>query len=162
MSKEVELEDDNKIRKGWQMINEIKERIKTATLNGKEIEKNILKLALSEILSYQMKIGSISAEKTDSILRKLIQSNEEAIKLYKDENRINNLKEEIEVLNSFLPKLWDKSQIVSELRAVVEQIKLAKSEGQAIGVAMKKLKESKAPVNSNDVSDVVKNIRIES
>ena len=146
-------------RKGWQMINELKEKIKLATLGGKEIEKNILKLALSEIQAYQFRIGSIAADKIDGILRKMIQTNDDIMKLSKDDKQIEIWKQENSILDSLLPRLWTKEEILANLRPVVEQIKAAKSEGQAIGIAMKKLKEEKAPVNSSDVGDVIKSIR---
>jgi hypothetical protein len=91
----------------------------------------------------------------------LIKSNEETLRLAADAggDRVTALKKEIEILSALLPKGPSIDDIVALLEPEHAAIKAAKAEGQAIGVAMKHLKQAGKTLPGNDVGAAVKRIR---
>jgi uncharacterized protein YqeY len=69
------------------------------------------------------------------------------------------LEEENRVLESLMPKRLGADEVAAQLASVAQQIKDAKSEGQATGVAMKHLKAGGASVDGTIVAEAVKKIR---
>jgi uncharacterized protein YqeY len=111
------------------------------------------------------------AQATD-IVRKIIHSNEEAIKMATPPAHeagnvayAQKLAEENNILNDLVPQLWNESEIVAFFsktgNADFLKIREAKSDGQATGVAMKALQAVAAPVKGTDVSAAVRKIRTE-
>ena len=93
-------------------------------------------------------------------MRKLLKSNEETLGLTPaDDARGPALRREIEVLASLLPKSMSVEQIAEALVAVADAIRAAKSDGQAMGVAMKHLKAAGAVAAAADVQQAVKQVR---
>jgi uncharacterized protein len=147
------------------LIDDLKKAITTAMKGGDTVARDILRLALGEIQT----TGARKAEKgedekltddeTAAIFRKLIKSNEETLGLSGEGERATTLRREIEVLSALLPKGLSLDEIVALLAPVEAQIKEAKSDGQATGVAMKHLKTSGATVQGNDAQAAVKKIR---
>ena len=123
-------------------------------------ELSILRVALGEI---QRAFQDVTDEQCIKILKKLIQGNLERIAEYEkrqvDTNISEELKKEIEILNSLLPKELSEQEVKDFLNEHVESIKLAKSEGMAIGIAMKAFKSANKNVSSVMVQNIVKNIR---
>lgn len=69
------------------------------------------------------------------------------------------LEREIAVLKSLLPQTLDVAAIVQALEPVRAAIRNAKNDGQATGLAMKHLKGQSLPVQGQDVSVAVRQIR---
>lgn len=89
-------------------------------------------------------------------LRKVIKSNEETLLVATSEETKAKLLEENQVLNGLLPETWDVAKILAALEPVAAQIKEAKGDGPATGVAMKLLKSLGAPVEGKDVGEAVR------
>lgn len=140
------------------IIETIKSRIKAATLSKSEVEKSTLKVILGEI---ERKIKEPSEDEIYSIIRKMIVSNQESVSYGKG---LDRLKEEMDVMASLLPQELPMEEIEKWAQENTEMLKSLKSEGQAIGVAVKALKPVAASsgkiLNSGVVADVVKKTRI--
>jgi hypothetical protein len=142
------------------LSDEIKARMFKAMKAGNIVEKEILRVAMGEITTDAARPGRKGDdEETQAILRKLIKSNEESLAQTADPGQQAQLREENEVLASFLPKSLSVAEIVSALAEVESAIKAAGNDGQATGVAMKHLKASGAVVSGKDVSEAVKRLR---
>ncbi|HEY4158574.1 MAG TPA: GatB/YqeY domain-containing protein [Polyangiaceae bacterium] len=143
------------------LVDQIKARMFQAMKAGAIVEKEILRVAMGEITTDAARVGKKGDdEEASAILRKLIKSNDETLAaLAEGDPQRDVLKQENDVLASFLPKSLDVDAIVALLAPVVEQIKAAGNDGQATGVAMKELKKSGAVVNGKDVSAAVKQLR---
>ena len=153
------------------LIETIKEKIKVAVKEKRELERNILKVLLGEIQTLESRKGNISDEDCIKIARKLIESNQETIKAYSatdeaynkehntDENiAVQKLSQEITIVDSLLPKVWDEKEIANFIRNTPELFQNmidAASVGQATGIVMKALKTANAPVDGKMVSKVV-------
>ncbi len=142
------------------LVDDIKKRIPQAMKDKKVVERDILRVALSEIQNHENRSGKPPTEEEASkIIRKVIKSNEETLLVATSEETKAKLLEENQVLNGLLPQTWDVAKILAALEPVAAQIKEAKGDGPATGVAMKLLKSLGAPVEGKDVGEAVKKLR---
>src|SRR5262249_42704198 len=122
-------------------------------------ERDVLRVAMGEVQAAENRGTTINDEETLKVVRKLIKSNSETLAVAEKAETKAKLEEENRVLESLLPKTLGVDAIFAALAPVAEEIKAAKSEGQATGVAMKHLKASGAVVGGKDVSEAVKRVR---
>jgi uncharacterized protein YqeY len=142
------------------LAKEIKQRMFAAMKAKSTVEKEILRVALGEIDTQVARRGSdLSDEEVVAVLRKLVKSNQESIKVLDDEERKSVLQQENAVLDTLLPKTLDEDAIVAALAPVADAVKAAGNDGQATGVAMKHLKSSGAAVEGKTVAAAVRKIR---
>jgi uncharacterized protein YqeY len=142
------------------LLDQIKARMFAAMKSGNVTEREILKVAMGEITTEAARPGRKGDDaETEGILRKLVKSNEESIEASQDEAQKAQLRAEIEVLGTFLPKSLGVPEIAAALAPVADAIKSAGNDGQATGVAMKHLKTLGAVVNGKDVSAAVRQLR---
>jgi uncharacterized protein YqeY len=142
------------------LLDQIKARMFAAMKSGNVTEREILKVAMGEITTDAARVGRKGDdEEAMGLLKKLVKSNEESIEASQDEAQKAQLRAEIEVLNTFLPKSLGLPEILAALAPVAEAIKTAGNDGQATGVAMKHLKSLAAVVNGKDVSAAVRQLR---
>lgn len=142
------------------LIDDIKKRMFAAMKAGNTVEKEILRVAMGEITMGQARAeGAFGDEEARTILRKLIKSNREALEAAPTAEAQETLREEIAVVESFLPKNLTVEQIVAELAPVADGIRSAAGAGPAMGLAMKHLKASGATVESKDVTAALSQIR---
>ena len=142
------------------LLDQIKARMFAAMKSGNVTEREILKVAMGEITTDAARAGRKGDdEEALGLLRKLVKSNEESIEASQDEAQKTQLRAEIEVLATFLPKSLGVPEIVAALAPVAEAVKTAGNDGQATGVAMKHLKTLGANVNGKDVSAAVRQLR---
>jgi uncharacterized protein len=142
------------------LLDQIKARMFAAMKSGNVTEREILKVAMGEITTDAARAGRKGDdEEALGLLRKLVKSNEESIEASQDEAQKTQLRAEIEVLATFLPKSLGVPEIVAALAPVAEAVKAAGNDGQATGVAMKHLKTLGSNVNGKDVSAAVRQLR---
>ncbi len=142
------------------LVDELKHRMFTAMKAGHLIEKEILRVAIGEITTEAARPGRQgSDEEAMGILRKLVKSNEESLAHVEDSSQAATLRQEIEVLSSFLPKALDADAIVAALAPVMDRIQSAGNDGQATGIALGQLKSVGAQASGKDVAAVVKRLR---
>lgn len=143
------------------LIDEIKARMTRAMRERDEVVRNILGLAVGEIQTAEARANRpLGDDEAMAIVRKLLKSNEETLALAgTDDARAPGLRREIETLSALLPRSMSVEQIVVALASVVETLRAAKSDGQAMGVAMKHLKAAGAVVGAPDVQQAVKRVR---
>lgn len=139
---------------------DIKKRMIEAMKAKRDLERDILRVALGEIQNAENRGQVVTDDEAAKIIRKLIKSNSETLASAGERAELKTkLEEENKILESLLPQQWSIDRIVQELAGLADQIKAAKSEGQATGVAMKHLKSQGAPVEGKDVGEAVKKIR---
>jgi uncharacterized protein YqeY len=158
------------------LIDEIKQRMTRAMRDKDAVAKNILGLALGEIQTAEARANRpLSDDEAAAVVRKLVKSNEETLHLAATEDpgvvgaagadlplRSAALRREIEVLAALLPKALSLDAVTSELAAaagVADAIRAAKSDGQAMGAAMKHFKATGAAVDAESVRQAVQKLR---
>lgn len=137
----------------------VRDRIAKAPFRSRE--KDILKVVLGDI---QQKAagGTITEEQGHALVKKLVKGNEETLgHLKADDARRPQYVEENAILATLLPSYLTAEQVTAELTSagVVEQVKAAKNEGQATGVAMKHLKGKGLAVEGDEVKKAVTALR---
>ena len=143
------------------LIDEIKSRMTRAMRERDDVVRNILGLAVGEIQTAEARANrALGDEEATAVVRKLLKSNEETLALTSaDDPRAAVLRREIEALTALLPASLTVEQIVAALLPAADAIRAAKSDGQAMGVAMKHLKAAGAVVAAPDVQQALKQVR---
>jgi uncharacterized protein YqeY len=143
------------------LIDEIKTRMMRARRDRDEVVRNILGLAVGEIQTAEARANrALGEDEAMAVVRKLVKSNEETLALSgTDDARAAGLRREIEALSALLPRSMSVEQIADAVSPVADAIRAAKSDGQAMGVAMKHLKATGAIAGAPDVQQAVKRVR---
>jgi uncharacterized protein YqeY len=158
MSYELRVPDPSAVP----LADQIKTRMRAAMQARDEVTRNILGLALGEIQTAEARANrALDEAEVTAVVRKLLKSNEETLALGGggEGEAAEALRKEIAVLSSLLPKSMSPDDIAAALGPVVDAVRAAKSDGQAMGVAMKHLKASGATVESADVQKAVAKLR---
>lgn len=139
----------------------LRTKIVEAIKNRNEVAKGIYRVLLGEIQTQELRVNKdLSEEQIHKIIRKIMENNEEMKRLTKKESPIfEKVTEENEYLKVLLPNYLTKEEVTVELQEKLDEIKLAKHDGQATGIAMKFLKENKKLVLGEVVSAAVKEMR---
>lgn len=143
------------------LADELKTRVTAAMKSGDTATRDTLRTVLGEAQSEAMRQ---KAEVTDQIVvgvvKKAVTGLKETIPLAQKDGRDTKAQEaELALLEGLLPKVVDKGVVLVHLTAIKDQLKAAKNDGQAMGVAMKSLKEAGLTVNADDVKAGVAAVR---
>jgi uncharacterized protein YqeY len=143
------------------LIDDIKTRMNRAMRERDDVVRNVLGLAVGEIQTAEARANrALGDDEATAIVRKLLKSNEETLALTADgDPRAALLRREIDALAGLLPKSMTVDQIVEALAPVTDAVRAAKSDGQAMGVAMKHLKAAGAVAAAPDVQQALKRVR---
>ncbi|MBY0513036.1 MAG: GatB/YqeY domain-containing protein [Gemmataceae bacterium] len=140
---------------------DLKARVTAAVKGGDTQTRDTLRTVLGEA---QAEAVRRAAEVTDdlvlAVVKKAVAGLKETIPLARKDGRDTARQEaELALLESLLPKAWDRDAVAAALAAVRDELRAAKTDGQAMGVAMKALKAKGATTNPDDVKAVVAAVR---
>lgn len=140
---------------------DLKTRVSAAMKGGDTQTRDTLRTILGEA---QMEALRRKTEVTDEVVlgvvRKGVAGLKETIPLAKKDGRDTTQQEaELALLEALLPKAWDRAAIEAALAPVRDELRAAKNDGQAMGVAMKALKAQGAVTAPDDVKAVVAAVR---
>jgi len=145
------------------LVEQMKAKLVEAMKQKNETQKNILRVVLGDVETAELR----SKKKLDDaavqdVIYKRMDSNLEVIGMKGTEAQHNTLKEEIDVLQSFVPVRWNEDKIEHMLSLfALSEILGAKADGQAIGLARAKLTELGATYDGKVVKSVVEKLRAE-
>lgn len=143
----------------------IRNQIVEATKNRKDSQKNVLKVILGEIDTQESranpKLGlthpaALADVEIHKIIKKTLQGIEEMLQ-YKPGDE--GLQVEKATLQALLPPEMSLYNLKVSLTAKAEEIRAAKSEGQATGIAMKFFKENNIGVDGAVVKKIIAEMR---
>ena len=132
----------------------LKEKINTDYLTAFKAKdtlvKNLLSVVKGEIQTIEKNISKsdLSDEEVTKILNKSLKSLKETLTSTTDVDKLNSVNREIEVINSYLPKLLSIEEIQSKIDALVA------SGVKNIGLIMKEF--SSLPVDNKIVSELAR------
>jgi len=117
------------------LVTELNEKLHQAMREKDELKKSVLRLVKGEI----DRLGSNDDQRVIGVIRKLVESNQQTITdlTNRHDSRAAILITENMYLKTFLPVVLTFEQTTMLLTGVGDQIKAAKNEGQAMGIAMK-------------------------
>jgi uncharacterized protein YqeY len=130
-----------------------------------ELARGLLRIVLGEVSTRRARTGKEPGDdEVQAIIRKLIAGNTETRGELEKRGQTSHesyerLARENAYLETLLPAVLDRAAIRGELAAVAADLKAAKNDGQATGLAMKHLKQKGLAVQGEDVAAAVKEIR---
>jgi len=97
-------------------------------------------------------------------IQRFIASNDQVIEAAEQyaPNQVGEPREENELLSSYLPNFWDKTEISSALHSDPTtwfEVIDATNHGKAVGIAMRWLRKVQAPVEGATVAEAILDIR---
>jgi uncharacterized protein YqeY len=138
----------------------IRIKVLSAINKGDNLEKNVLRFALGE-LERETSLKNLTEEDKQKIIKRLIKSNENTLKLTESEDDKYILKEEIDIFKSILPKELDKKDIEVFVKKCLDVGSLTldyDNVGKSVGIVMKTFKKSNIAVDGKLVKEVVSEI----
>lgn len=146
----------------------LKQLIKEARKSHDVISTNVLTVALGQI-QLDASNKETTEEQRVNVIRKLIKSNETTTESMQQkpasewssewQESAPKLAQEITILKTLLPKTLTEEETKAALFTSILEIKAAKSDGQALGTAIKYFKSNSTPVDNNVVKKVVGELR---
>ena len=143
----------------------VREKFEAAKRAGQREEKDLLSVILGDISTAEARSGKdVPDAEVEKLLRKMVEANSETLAQMKAHHRgedphVAVLEREIAFIKTLLPQTLDPAAIVAALEPVKADIRNAKNDGQATGVAMKHLKSQGLKTLGQDVSAAVQMIR---
>ena len=132
-----------------------------------DLVKDVLRVVLGEVSTRKARTGKEPRdEEVHAIIRSMMANNVETRKELEQRGQTSHdayerLGRENAYLETLLPKTLDRDAILRELAPVAAELKAAKSDGQATGLAVKQLKQKGLAVLGEDVAAAVKQMRAE-
>jgi uncharacterized protein YqeY len=130
-----------------------------------DLARNLLRVILGEVSTRRARTGKEPGdEEVHAIIRKLIAGNQETRKELEQRGQTaheayERLARENAYLETLLPKTLDQAAVRKELEPIAAELRGAKNDGQATGLAMKHLKQKGLAVLGEDVAAAVKQLR---
>jgi uncharacterized protein YqeY len=145
------------------LINQIDQDIKQAMLGKQEARLRGLRAIKSALLLARTEKGAsedISQETEIKVLQKLIKQRKESADIYKAQNREDLYKieaEEMEVIETYLPKQMSRAEIEAYLKDLIGRVGATsiKDMGKVMGTANKELA---GKADGRTISEVVKEL----
>jgi uncharacterized protein YqeY len=140
----------------------LKEKLTEARKAGNKTQMSLLQVILGEVSTQQARSGKgLTDEQVEGVIRGLVTKNDESLALIAGKGMAQEpqLREENVFLNSLLPTVLTVDEIKTALADLTEQIKSAKNDGMATGLAMKFLKPKGLKVLGDDVKKAVEQLR---
>jgi len=135
---------------------EIRTQILAATKSKLEVQKNVLKVVLGEIDTQESRSNKpFTDDDCIRTVKKVLQGVEEML-TYSNEAKFQV---ERDTLKALLPKEITLDDLKAILASKVDDLRVAKNEGQAMGMAMKFLKEKGIVADGNLVKKFVTDTR---
>ena len=136
---------------------DLQARVTAAMKSGDNATRDTLRTVLGEAqMEAVRRNGEVSDEVLLAVVRKSVTGLKETVPLAKKGGRDTTSQEtELALLESLLPRAWDREAIAAALTPHRDEIRAAKSDGQAMGVAMKVLKSRGATTSPDDVKAIV-------
>jgi uncharacterized protein YqeY len=146
------------------MTMDLQLKLREAMKAKDDMARDLLRVVLGEVTRRGQTSKDASDDEVFAIIRKVIAGNTETRKELEKRGRTTEdtyqrLARENAYLESLLPAVLDRASIRKELEPVAADLKAAKNDGQATGVAMKHLRQKGLAVQGEEVAAAVKEIR---
>jgi uncharacterized protein YqeY len=144
---------------------DLQAKLQDAIKTRDDLARDLLRVIMGEVSTRRARAGKEPAdEEIRKIIRALIASNNETRQELEKRGQTaheayQRLAQENSYLETLLPKTLDRTAIAAELKAIAADLKSAKNDGQATGIAVKHLKQKGLTVQGEDVAAVVKQMR---
>jgi uncharacterized protein YqeY len=139
--------------------------LKEALKSKDDLARDLLRVIMGEVSTRRARTGQEPTdEEVYGIIRKLVAANAETRQELEQRGQTGHeaydrLGRENVYLERLLPKALDRAEVRRELAPIVHDLKGAKNDGQATGLAIKHLKQKGLAVPGEEVAAAVKELR---
>jgi uncharacterized protein len=144
---------------------DLQAKLQEAIKARNDLARDLLRVVMGEVSTRRARSGKEPRdEEIHAIIRTVIANNNETRKELEQRGQTaheayERVARENTYLETLLPKTLDRAAILKELAPIAAELKGAKNDGQATGLAMKHLKPKGLPVLGEDVAAAVKELR---
>jgi uncharacterized protein len=144
---------------------DLQAKLQEAIKSHNDLARDLLRVIMGEVSTRRARTGKEPpADEVHKIIRAMIASNNETRQELEKRGQTGHeayerLARENVYLETMLPKTLDQAAILKELEAIAAELKSAKNDGQATGLAMKHVKQKGLAVQGEDVAAAVKHLR---
>jgi uncharacterized protein YqeY len=144
---------------------DLQAKIQEAVKARDNLARDLLRVIHGEVSTRKARTGKEPRdEEIHAIIRSMIANNQETRRELEQRGQTGHeaygrLAQENTYLETLLPKTLDQAAIGKELEPIAADLKAAKNDGQATGMAMKHLKQKGLAVLGEDVAAAVRQLR---
>ena len=107
------------------MFDQIQNDMKTALKNGEKIKANTLRLLISKLRNKAIEVGSSLDEKQIlQVIQKTAKQHKESIRMYKDGNREDLVKQEqaeLDIVEEYLPSMMSEDEVNTVVESIIQE-----------------------------------------
>ena len=107
------------------MFDQIQNDMKTALKNGEKIKANTLRLLISKLRNKAIEVGSSLDEKQIlQVIQKTAKQHKESIRMYKDGNREDLVKQEqaeLGIVEEYLPSMMSEEEVNTVVESIIQE-----------------------------------------
>ena len=107
------------------MFDQIQNDMKTALKNGEKIKANTLRLLISKLKNKAIEVGSSLDEKQIlQVIQKTAKQHKESIRMYKDGNREDLVKQEqaeLDIIEEYLPSMMSEEEVNTVVESIIQE-----------------------------------------
>ena len=145
---------------------DLRSKLQTAIKTKDDLARDVLRIIMGEVSTRQARTGKEPGDADiHAIIRTMLTNNNETRKELEQRSQTSHeayerLGRENAYLETLLPKTLDQAAIRKELQPLEAELKAAKNDGQATGIAMKHMKQKGLAVLGEEVAAAVKELRV--
>ncbi len=150
---------------GWRHTMNLQAKLQEAIKARDDLARDLLRIIMGEVSTRQARTGKEPPDaEVHGIVRSMMTNNSETRKELEKRGQTTHegyarLARENVYLETLLPRTLDQAAIQKELEAIAAEVKGARNDGQATGLAMKHLKQKGLAVLGEDVAAAVRQLR---
>lgn len=107
------------------MFDQIQNDMKTALKSGEKVKVNILRLLISKLKNKAIEVGSSLDDKQIlQVIQKTAKQHKESIRMYKDGNREDLVKQEqaeLDIVEEYLPSMMDENEVTTIVISIIKE-----------------------------------------
>ena len=107
------------------MFDQIQNDVKTALKNGEKIKANTLRLLISKLKNKAIEVGSSLDDKQIlQVIQKTAKQHKESIRMYKDGNREDLVKQEqaeLDIVEEYLPSMMSEEEVNIVVESIIQE-----------------------------------------
>ena len=107
------------------MFDQIQNDMKTALKNGEKIKANTLRLLISKLKNKAIEVGSSLDDKQIlQVIQKTAKQHKESIRMYKDGNREDLVKQEqaeLDIVEEYLPSMMSEEEVNIVVESIIQE-----------------------------------------
>ena len=107
------------------MFDQIQNDVKTALKNGEKVKANTLRLVISKLKNKAIEVGSSLDDKQIlQVIQKTAKQHKESIRMYKDGNREDLVKQEqaeLDIIEEYLPSMMSEEEVNTVVESIIQE-----------------------------------------